>query len=109
MGKFKDFDITEGKNSITRTFTSKEMLPRQLKSYLIAQGYYLNSSKYFLTEDVETTTQNLYFIGDVKYPGVKLVYTIKDINADRTMIIETDKNYSYFQMLANNFLDEEYF
>lgn len=109
MGKFKDYDIIENQDSLTRIFKSKNELPSQIKSYLRNQGYYLLGNSYTLSEERQMTTHNLFFMGNLKYSKPKLIYTIKDNENDCTMIMETDSNYSYFQMLLNTFLDEEYF
>lgn len=109
MGKFKDFEIIKNNDSLVRIFKSKSELPRQLKAYLISQGYYLNGASYTLTEERLLTRDSLHFIGQVTYSDSELIYTIKDNLNERTMIIQTNTTYSFFQMLINNFLDDEYF
>lgn len=108
MGKFKDIEIEEYNNILTRTFKSKDQLPIPIKDYLKSQGYYLSNSGLSFKEERAITSDNLYFIGHTNYYSEKLTYTISCKDNVKKMIIKTDVNYSFFEMVRNSFVEEEY-
>jgi hypothetical protein len=108
MGKFKEFYIEETTDSLTRFFKSKDLLPIKLKEYLVNQGYYFRSEGLMFKEERGITTDNLFFIGHSKYYSNQLIYTIYIEETHKRMVIKTDMNYSFFEMLLNSFMDEEY-
>ncbi len=107
MGKFKEFDIEETTDSLTRIFKSKDQLPNKIKEYLVNQGYYFRSEGLTFKEERGITTDNLFFIGHTNYYSNQLTYTIHSEETHRRMVIKTDTNYSFFEMPFNNFMDEE--
>lgn len=109
MGKFKEILIEENRDSLMRTFKSKDQLPVKVKQYLLNQGYYLKAEGLVLTEQREITSDYLHFIGHTTYYSNQLTYTIQSLETNKRMIIKTDTSYSFFEIQMNSFVEEEYF